>query len=176
MGSRLEYAEITHSCTLSKTPTSLRPPPPLHPTICGRMLRSQALKILRTACPRVHAIFLASTPVSLNHHSRPHLTDPPAETTSGLSSEPSASPSSPSPGLKFKEPSGLEDVQSTIRCWSEQHFIELRQRTDSLVARLATSFTRLGGEINRVTGYEEIETLKRQVVSQGRHASLRFRP
>ncbi|KAH9997850.1 Mdm33 family-domain-containing protein [Russula vinacea] len=31
---------------------------------------------------------------------------------------------------------------------------------------MATSFTRLGGEINRVTGYDEIETLKRQVVSQ----------
>ncbi|KAI0269856.1 Mdm33 family-domain-containing protein [Gloeopeniophorella convolvens] len=56
-----------------------------------------------------------------------------------------------------------------IRSWSERNAIALRQRTDTLVARLATSFTRLGGEINRVTGYDEIETLKRQVVSQEAH-------
>ncbi|KAI0284003.1 mitochondrial distribution and morphology family 33, partial [Russula aff. rugulosa BPL654] len=53
-----------------------------------------------------------------------------------------------------------------IRRWSEQNSIAFRQRTDSLIARLATSFTRLGGEINKVTGYDEIEALKRQVVSQ----------
>ncbi|KAF8500966.1 mitochondrial distribution and morphology family 33, partial [Russula emetica] len=53
-----------------------------------------------------------------------------------------------------------------IRRWSEQNSIAFRQRTDSLIARLATSFARLGGEINKVTGYDEIEALKRQVVSQ----------
>lgn len=72
----------------------------------------------------------------------------------------------PSSSPKSRVPSGVEDMQSIVRRWSERHFIELRQRTDSLVARLATSFTRLGGEINRVTGYDEIESLKRQVVSQ----------
>ena len=54
-----------------------------------------------------------------------------------------------------------------IRGWSERQFIGLRQRTDSLVTHLATSFTSLGGEINRVTGYDKIESLKRQVVLQG---------
>ncbi|KAF8478181.1 mitochondrial distribution and morphology family 33, partial [Russula ochroleuca] len=53
-----------------------------------------------------------------------------------------------------------------IRQWSEKNSIALRQRTDDLITLMATSFTRLGGEINRVTGYDEIETLKRQVVSQ----------
>jgi origin recognition complex subunit 2 len=53
------------------------------------------------------------------------------------------------------------------RRWSEQNFITLRQRTDGLIALMATSFARLGGEVDRLTGYDEIEALKRQVVSQG---------
>ncbi|KAI0300253.1 mitochondrial distribution and morphology family 33, partial [Russula brevipes] len=53
-----------------------------------------------------------------------------------------------------------------IRRWTERNSIAFRQHTDSLIARIAISFSRLGGEINRVTGYDEIETLKRQVVSQ----------
>ncbi|KAH9980242.1 Mdm33 family-domain-containing protein, partial [Lactifluus volemus] len=53
-----------------------------------------------------------------------------------------------------------------IRQWSERNTIALRHRADTLVARLAVSFTRLGGEMNKVTGYDEIEELKRQVVSQ----------
>jgi sensitive to high expression protein 9 len=66
---------------------------------------------------------------------------------------------------------GIEHAQSIIRRWSEQNSIAFRQRTDSLIARLATSFARLGGEINKVTGYDEIDALKRQVVSQGTSGS-----
>jgi len=109
---------------------------------------------------------LATSPVSLDHNSRIHLIDPSAERASNISSENSPTTPLPSSSLKSREPSDVEDMQSIIRSWSERHFIGLRQRTDSLVARLATSFTRLGGEINRVTGYDEIESLKRQVVSQ----------
>ncbi|KAF8270806.1 Mdm33 family-domain-containing protein [Lactarius quietus] len=127
------------------------------------MLRPQAFRFLRAAFPRGHARFLVVTsPTLLDHSSRSHPNDPSAERTSNTS------PSTPSTssGLKSRELSGVEDVQSIIRRWSEQQFIGLRQGTDSLVARLATSFTRLGGEINRVTGYDEIESLKRRVVSQ----------
>jgi sensitive to high expression protein 9 len=58
-------------------------------------------------------------------------------------------------------------VQARIRRWSEINTVVLRRHAVSLVERLAMSFTRVGGEINRVTGYDEIEELKRHVVSQG---------
>ena len=132
------------------------------------MLRPQAFRFLHATFPRGHSRFLVTTPPTLlDHSSRSHLNDPSAERTSNTDSEHSPSTPSSSSSLKSREPTGVEDVQSIIRGWSERQFIGLRQRTDSLVARLATSFTRLGGEINRVTGYDEIESLKRQVVSQG---------
>ncbi|KAH9042107.1 Mdm33 family-domain-containing protein [Lactarius pseudohatsudake] len=131
------------------------------------MLRPQAFRILHATFPRVHARFVAATPPALlDPSSRFHPNDPPAERVSNTCSGDSTSTPSPSSGLKSGEPNGVEDVQSKIRRWSEEQFIGLRQRTDTLVARLATSFTRLGGEINRVTGYDEIESLKGQVVSQ----------
>ena len=132
------------------------------------MLRPQAFRFLHATFPRAQARFLVATsPAFLDHSSRSHLNEPAsasAERASNTCSEHSPSPSS---SLKSSGPSGVEDVQSIIRRWSERQFIGLRHRTDSLVARLATTFTRLGGEINRVTGYDEIESLKRQVVSQG---------
>ncbi|TFY82330.1 hypothetical protein EWM64_g1680 [Hericium alpestre] len=42
----------------------------------------------------------------------------------------------------------------------------LKEGRDIIVDRLSTTFSRLGGEINHVTGYEEIEALKRRVVEQ----------
>ena len=138
------------------------------------MLRPQAFRFLHATYPRVHARFLVATsPALLVHNSRSHLIDPSAERASNTSSENSPSTPLPSSGLKSSEPSDAEDMQTIIRRWSERHFIGLRQCTDSVVARLATSFTRLGGEINRVTGYEEIESLKRRVISQG---TPRLRP
>ena len=134
------------------------------------MLRPQAFRFLHATFPRTHArFFVATPPAFLDHSSRPHLNEPSvsAERASNTCSEHSPSIPSSSSNLKSSESSGVEDVQSIIRRWSERQFIGLRHRTDSLVARLATSFTRLGGEINRVTGYDEIETLKRRVVSQG---------
>jgi hypothetical protein len=136
------------------------------------MLRPQAFRFFHASFPRAHARFLVATsPAFVEHSSRSHLNDPPAEKTSNTCSEHSPLTPSPSSSLKSRESSGVEDVQSIIRHWSERQFIGLRQRTDTLVARLATSFTRLGGEINRVTGYDEIESLKRRVVSQGTPAS-----
>ena len=134
------------------------------------MLRPQAFRFLHATFPRANARFLVTTsPAYLDHSSRSHLNDPSAESASNTCPEHSPSTPSPFSSLKSREPSGVEDAQSIIRRWSEQQFIGLRQRTDSIVARLAISFTRLGGEINRVTGYNEIESLKQKVVSQGTH-------
>ena len=110
------------------------------------MLRPATFRLSLATLPRVHVRFFATT-LLLNQDrgSRPPHTDPASKKAGG----------------------GIEHAQFIIRRWSEQNSIAFRQRTDSLIARLATSFTRLGGEINKVTGYDEIEALKRQVVSQG---------
>lgn len=106
------------------------------------MLRPATSRLLLATLPRVHVRFFATTLPLRQDHGPPY----PASN---------------------KADRGIEHAKSIIRRWSEQNSIAFRQRTDSLVARLATSFTRLGGEINKVTGYDEIEALKRQVVSQG---------
>lgn len=112
------------------------------------MLRPTTSRLLLTTLPRLHVRLLVTTlprKQDLDRGSRPPHSDP-------ASNEPHG---------------GTEHARTIARRWSEQKFITLRQRTDSLIARMADSFTRLGGEINRVTGYDEIEALKRQVVSQG---------
>ncbi|KAG1749312.1 hypothetical protein EDB19DRAFT_183574 [Suillus lakei] len=43
----------------------------------------------------------------------------------------------------------------------------LRQRTDELTRRTSTKLFQLGSQLNRVTGYEQIEALKQRVVEQG---------
>jgi hypothetical protein len=110
------------------------------------MLRPATSRLSLATWPRAHVRFFATTlPLKQDHGSRLPHSDPASNKAGG----------------------GIEHAQSIIRRWSEQNSIEFRQRTDSLIARLATSFARLGGEINKVTGYDEIEALKRQVVSQG---------
>ena len=61
-----------------------------------------------------------------------------------------------------------ETVKQRIREWSEQAAIVLRNRADGFTATTKTTFSQLGSELNRVTGYEEIVALKRKVVEQGR--------
>ncbi len=110
------------------------------------MLRPATSRLLLATLPRVHVRFLAITlPLKQDRGSRPLHSNPASNKARG----------------------DIEHAQSVIRRWSEQNSTAFRQHVDSLIARLATSFTRLGGEINRVTGYDEIEALKRQVVSQG---------
>ena len=135
-------------------PVTYVPPTSLSPTLAHNrsysvstwMLRPATSRLLLATLPRVHVRFLATTlPLEQDRGSRPPRSDPSSNDAGG----------------------GIEHAQSIIRRWSEQKSITFRQRTDSLVALIAASFTRLGGEINRVTGYDEIEALKRQVVSQG---------
>lgn len=66
----------------------------------------------------------------------------------------------------------LEVVKKRIREWSEQAAIALRNRADDFTAHTKTTFSQLGSELNRVTGYEEIEALKRAVVEQGKEVTL----
>jgi len=61
----------------------------------------------------------------------------------------------------------LPRVKQRIREWTEQATIALRNRADDFTASTKTTFSQLGSQLNRVTGYEEIEALKRGVVEQG---------
>jgi sensitive to high expression protein 9 len=62
-------------------------------------------------------------------------------------------------------------VKQRIREWTEQATIALRNRADDFTASTKTTFSHLGSQLNRVTGYEEIEALKRGVVEQGAFVS-----
>jgi len=128
------------------------------------MLRSRTSRLLLAASPRVHVSFFATAfPLKQDRRSRPL----PSNESPSQSTPDSTIPSPSSDPVSNKASEDIESAQSIIRRWSERNSIALRQHTDNLIARLAVSFTRLGGEINRVTGYDEIEALKRQVVSQG---------
>lgn len=61
----------------------------------------------------------------------------------------------------------INEIQQRIREWSDQTAITFRKRADEYTGTTKTAFSRLGSQLNRVTGYEEIESLKKQVVEQG---------
>jgi hypothetical protein len=134
------------------------------------MLRPPTSRFLLATFRRVHVRFPTTViPRLLETRSHPYSNDaPPTERVpnSRLKYSTSTPPSSSAP-VSNETAGGIDDVPSRIRRWSESSTIALRHRADALVARLAVSFTRLGGEVNRVSGYDEIEELKRQVVSQG---------
>lgn len=61
----------------------------------------------------------------------------------------------------------LDLVKKRLRSWTEQAAIVLRVKADDFTASTKTTFSQLGSELNRVTGYDEIEILKRGIVEQG---------
>lgn len=63
----------------------------------------------------------------------------------------------------------LEMVRARIREWTEEATITLRNRADDFTAKSKTTLSQLGIQLNKVTGYEEIEALKKSVVDQGVH-------
>ena len=117
--------------------------------------------------------------------SRPPTTDPNREESKqeGLPSQPLDPPdvikTSSSPAAESKTSSEssespklsayhAEIVKQRIREWAEHGAIVLRNRADGFTATTKATFSQLGSELNRVTGYEEIEALKRKVVEQGK--------
>ena len=64
-------------------------------------------------------------------------------------------------------PPDIEAFRSRLRDWSVLASSSLRRRADQFSKNATTTFSHLGLHLNRVTGYGEIEALKRQVVEQG---------
>ncbi|KAG2758167.1 hypothetical protein P692DRAFT_20709980 [Suillus brevipes Sb2] len=67
----------------------------------------------------------------------------------------------------------LDTIKQRIRDWMalatvgfKQQTDELRQRTDELTQKTSTKLFQLGSQLNRVTGYEQIDALKQRVVEQ----------
>lgn len=60
----------------------------------------------------------------------------------------------------------MANAKERLRGWSERTASQLRQQIDQYTASLAVTFSQLGKEINKVTGYGEIEVLKQRVVQQ----------
>lgn len=69
----------------------------------------------------------------------------------------------------------IDLVKQRIRSWTEQAAIALRTKADDFTASSKTTFSQLGSELNRVTGYEEIEVLKRGIVEQGMYTFVPLR-
>ncbi|KAJ7465320.1 Mdm33 family-domain-containing protein [Mycena latifolia] len=80
-----------------------------------------------------------------------------------ISAEPVASSS--------KDTSQLKD---RLRKWTDSTAIAVRGRADEFTSTTKTTLSQLGFHLNRMTGYEEIDALKRRVVEQGARNAARL--
>ncbi|KAL1719661.1 Mdm33 family-domain-containing protein [Schizophyllum commune] len=86
------------------------------------------------------------------------------------SSQPESASNSPSdPPTPSKAEEILAQLQTRLREFAEQTAIAVRNRADDFTARSKSTFSQLGAELNRVTGYEEIDALKKDVVARETH-------
>ncbi|RPD62470.1 hypothetical protein L227DRAFT_545067 [Lentinus tigrinus ALCF2SS1-6] len=72
----------------------------------------------------------------------------------------------PSPSLYGAGDAQLESFTTRMKDWSTEALKGMRQRGDEWTIKVARTFAQLGKELNRATGYEEIDQLKRKVVEQ----------
>ncbi|KAI0826868.1 Mdm33 family-domain-containing protein [Trametes gibbosa] len=84
---------------------------------------------------------------------------------------PPPSPSSPPPserGPSANESSAdkLEQLKAHFRELTHSSLQRMREQSDGFTRQVAHTFAQLGSELNRATGYAEIEELKRMVVHQ----------
>ncbi|KAI0712237.1 Mdm33 family-domain-containing protein [Earliella scabrosa] len=113
-----------------------------------------------------------STPAHPPHDKQ--VQPPPAQTLSSPDDPPdvqSKATAGPPQGESQAGTSGtnadqLDEVKARVKEWSHDAVQSMRQRGDEFTARVARTFAQLGSELNRVTGYGEIEALKRKVVEQ----------
>lgn len=71
---------------------------------------------------------------------------------------------------KAREPLSSYDlkiVKQRIREWTDQAASTVRNHADDFSAHTKTTFSQLGSHLNRATGYDEIEVLKKEIVEQG---------
>ncbi|KAH8104500.1 Mdm33 family-domain-containing protein [Cristinia sonorae] len=86
--------------------------------------------------------------------------------------QPNANSSELSPELTESSASAkerrIEEFKQILKDWTERTSTVIRRRADDYTARAASTFAQLGSELNKVTGYGEIDLLKKRVVAQER--------
>ncbi|KAG6837617.1 hypothetical protein H0H93_006138 [Arthromyces matolae] len=60
----------------------------------------------------------------------------------------------------------LDEFKRRMRVWRDQAAVTFRNQADEFTAKSKKSFSQLGAELNKMTGYELIDALKREVVEQ----------
>lgn len=95
------------------------------------------------------------------------INDPPTPVVDAASSLEEKEPSTNSPKSSAPLDFDMEALRARFRDLSWQSISAVRQRTDEFTVNTAKSFSQLGAHLNKVTGYEEIESLKRRVIEQG---------
>ncbi|KAF5318248.1 hypothetical protein D9611_014676 [Ephemerocybe angulata] len=103
----------------------------------------------------------SSSPSSTDDNTAPKLAQGDPEVESNPERSESANSTSDTPGNL-----NIEEVKERIRSWAEQAVVTIRHRADDFTASTKKQFSQLGAHLNKVTGYEEIEALKREVVAQ----------
>ena len=121
--------------------------------------------MLRTTLSR--SVRLQTVPLSFRRHNSTRQGD----VVDRIEATPTPAPSTnqePVPSPRKKPLAcDIEKLKAQVQEWTEQAIILLRNRADDFTARSRATFSQLGGQLNKVTGYEEIEALKKGVVEQG---------
>lgn len=119
----------------------------------------------------IHPAQSTSRQFAAKHHddNSPSAASPPNE-PQNISSRPSTEPPTES---STTSPHAVEESQlSRLLGQIAENGAALRLRADEVVAMAAARASRLGESLNKVTGYHEIEQLKRAVVENGTHANI----
>lgn len=97
--------------------------------------------------------------------------------TSGDSLHPSETNSTPADKSSFKDAYAVQfdEAKARLFAWSALTHTRFRRNADVLSSRASARFSELGGKLNHVTGYHEIELLKKRVVEQGMRIPGRLR-
>lgn len=134
------------------------------------LLKSLALRQFSTFSP----VWLPQRPVTTEAHVKEQVISPtslpqakaadslPTESDVTSSTNINATGSRESPPTNY-----IELVKQHVQAWTAQASIAIRNGADEFTAATRTTFSQLGSQLNHVTGYEEIEALKRGVVEQG---------
>ncbi|KAJ3904143.1 sensitive to high expression protein 9 [Lentinula edodes] len=96
--------------------------------------------------------------------------DQSSPTTSTTTSRPAPSLSKPSSlansDSEDRRPRSLDELKEKLLKWVNDRAFHFRRRADNFTGATKVRLSGLGAELNKVTGYEEIDALKRQVVEQ----------
>lgn len=132
---------------------------------------TRPLAVAPTAAPAPATTFSTQRPLpsESNLSDKSQSTAESTSTSSSSSGDQQQHPSTSDKPDSWKglSTSDLEVVKQRIREWTDQAAINIRERADDFTAQSKATFSQLGAHLNKVTGYEEIEALKREVVQQG---------